>query len=392
MKNGRSVMRPLLLISVILMASASVALGREAQVSNAASRGGADGSFVRTIGIEEFFTASMTCDPTVLSAWIAVNESMLNDEPGRSWVYSLTMWGCDSAVKGSISATGKAGVKIGLSYESDIRTGNHVQWGTLGIEVPLSVFANVLRSARSEPPVTPSYAAKAKLARAEGEAVAGALRCLRRAQIAFARGDMSEAHKAEIELALRLGKHGGEEILQALCIEEFDSLRVLIRTVVNSDVEMLCSEWIRRDPNVIAAMIDYAARPGQGLAELMHAASLVVTAERSPSATGGRYAIGFALDGSRVPGAIGSSQEAFEARIEAERTRSAMSFIRLFEQVAEAEAVCECLNGVQGMEAEFIEALVRLEENGMRLLAGIGMLPHSFVDCPHVVPAWRISD
>ena len=200
------------------------------------------------------------------------------------------------------------------------------------------------------------------------------------------------AHKAEIELALRLGQHGREGILGALRIEEFDSLRALIRSVSHSDVGILCSEWIRRDPNVIGAMIDDSARPRQGLAELIHAASLVATAEQSLSAPGGTYWIGFALDGSRVQRSTGMSREAYEARVEAEKTRSTMSFIKLLEEVAQAESACECLYGARGMEAEFFEALLRLEENGVRLLAGIGMLPHSFVDCPHMMPPWRISD
>ncbi|MDD2201200.1 MAG: hypothetical protein PHP20_03070 [Firmicutes bacterium] len=392
MEKGRSVVRPLLLIVAILMASASATLGKETQVSSAAIHGEDDVLSVGTIGVEEFFTASMACDPTFLSAWIEVNESRFSDDLGRSWVYSLTMWGCDSAVRGSISAKGETGVRLGFSYKCDIGIEDHVQWATLGIEVPLPVFANVLRRARPEPSATSSDFAKARLARAEGEAVVGALRCLRRAQIASVRGDMSEAHKVEMELALRLGQHGREGILRALRMDEFDSLRSLIGTVANSDVEVLCSEWIRRDPNVIGAMIDYAAKPRRGLAELIHAASLVATAEQSTSAPGGTYAIGFALDGSRVPRDIGTSREAFEARVEAERTRSAMCFIKLFEEVIEAQAACECLHGAWGMEAEFLEALLRLEECGVRLLAGIGMLPHSFVDCPHMVPAWRISD
>ncbi len=392
MKKGPSVMRPLLLIAVILMASVTAAPGSEVKASSVATHGGDDVSSVRAIGVEEFFTASMACDPAFLSAWIAVNESRSDDDRGESWVYSLTLWGCDSAVRGSISATGKGGAKIGLSYECDVRIEDHVQSAALGIEVPLSVFANLLRNARSGPPVACSHVAEAKLARAEGEAVAGALRCLRRAQIASARGDISEAHKAEIELALRLGQHGREGILGALRIEEFDSLRALIRSVSNSDVGILCSEWIRRDPNVIGAMIDDSARPRQGLAELIHAASLVATAEQSLSAPGGTYWIGFALDGSRVQRSTGMSREAYEARVEAEKTRSTMSFIKLLEEVAQAESACECLYGARGMEAEFFEALLRLEENGVRLLAGIGMLPHSFVDYPHMMPPWRISD
>jgi hypothetical protein len=379
-----------LLAAAIVVAYTPAAWAEEALALDAETSTSEGGSSCRTIGVGEFFTAAMSCDPGFLSAWIDTNETKASQAAGQSWTHSTTLWGSDSAIRGSILATGRSGGRVEFSYDCESSIDSHVQGARIGVEVPLSALADGVLCRRSDPIPTHLHVVEARLARAEGEAVAGALGCLRRAQIASFMGDMNEAQRAHVELSLRLGCRDGEEIIQALCQEEFDHVAAMIGSIINSDAGALCEEWIRRDPKVLEAKIDLAAKHESGLAEMLQATSFVAEAKWHALEPNRRCAIGFSLNGRGLARTVGASAEMLEARVEAEQARSTIDFLQLFEAVAEAEAACGCLHGVEGMEADYLEAVLRLEQNGVRLMAGLGMLPYSFLANPHVSPVQRI--